>query len=142
MITNIYVPSYLPKNNWYYIKSQNNTGQVINQKNATRKHIQRTWKKHHKWMSRSNRGVLHVGLHPTLLPLSVIQLDVFHMECLMGKRLMIWIRIVSKGKGHSFELILSFLIYCKLFGPMESCVCGGQASHSLNCLASKSKLLH
>lgn len=62
--------------------------------------------KHRKWVSKFNRDVLHFGLHPTLLLLSVIQIDDLHMGCLVGKHLILRLRIFSKWKEHAFEIKL------------------------------------
>ena len=48
--------------------------------------------KHKKWIQWHNKGITHFGLHPSLLPLSAIQCDVFHMGCLVGRRLIDYLR--------------------------------------------------
>ena len=44
-------------------------------------------KRHRIWISKHNKGVLHMGIHPALLPLSNIKCDIFHLGCAIGKRL-------------------------------------------------------
>ena len=61
---------------------------------TTDKKIQKKEKeKHRKWLSRHNKGISHFGLHPSLLPLSVIRCDVFHLGCSIGRRLIDYLRM-------------------------------------------------
>ena len=48
----------------------------------------------------------HFGLHPSLLPLSAIRCDVFHMGASVGKRMISYLRSFAGRQGHKFELKL------------------------------------
>lgn len=65
------------------------------------------------WVSKYNRGISHVGIHPTLLPRSNIRCDVFHMACAIGKRLMPYLQGFALRQSRSFQ--------SKLFSILESC---------------------
>ena len=56
-----------------------------------------------KWMQYNNKGVSHFGLHPSLLPLSSIRVDVFHMGCSIGKRLISYLRSFVERQGPKLE---------------------------------------
>ena len=43
---------------------------------------------HLDWIDEKNVGVSHFGIHPTLLPLSNIRFDTFHMKCSITRKLM------------------------------------------------------
>ena len=45
----------------------------------------------------------HFGLHPSLLPLSVIRCDVFYMGCSVGERMISYLRSFAGRQGHKFE---------------------------------------
>ena len=58
-------------------------------------------KKHRKWASTNNKGIMHFGIHPDKLPTSEIRPDVFHMCSGIVKRLMTALRSMltnSNGK--------------------------------------------
>ena len=58
-------------------------------------------KKHRKWASTDNKGIMHFGIHPDKLPTSEIRPDVFHMCNGIVKRLMTALRSMltnSNGK--------------------------------------------
>ena len=67
--------------------------------------------KHKKWIQWYNKGISHFGLHPSLLPLSAIRCDVFHMGCSVGRRLIDYLRDFSILQGYNFEF--------KLFGILN-----------------------
>ena len=47
---------------------------------------------HQVWVSKYNRGVSHVGIHPTFLPRCNIRCDVFHISCAIGNRLLSYLQ--------------------------------------------------
>ena len=66
--------------------------------------------KHRKWVSRHNKGISHCGIHPSLLPLSIIRCDVFHMGCSIGRRLIDYLRMFSRETGYDFECKLANIL--------------------------------
>ena len=52
-------------------------------------------KKHWTWVSKHNKGVLHIDVHPTLLPRSNMRCDNFHFGCAIGKRLVQYLQNFS-----------------------------------------------
>ena len=102
MITIMYVNSYLTKNNWYYINSPKNTGRPLNQKHAI-KIKKKEMGKHRKWVQNCNKDVSHFGLHSNLILLSAIWCDVFHLGCLVGRHMVLYLRSLFKQKGYVFE---------------------------------------
>ena len=61
-------------------------------------------------MSRHNKGISHCGIHPSLLPLSIIRCDVFHMGCSIGRRLIDYLRMFSRETGYDFECKLANIL--------------------------------
>ena len=68
--------------------------------------------KHRTWVSNHNKGVSHMGIHPTLLPRSSIRCDIFHMGCAIGRRLIQYLQTFSLRQDRPFQ--------AKIFSLLET----------------------
>ena len=69
---------------------------------------------HYLWVSKSNRGVSHVGIHLSLLlPCRSIRCNVFHLGFAIGKQLMKYLQTFSLRQSRSFQ--------DKLLTMLETC---------------------
>ena len=76
---------------------------TIDSKSADTKIQKKEKEQYKKWISNNNNGVSHFGLHLSLLPLSAIRCDVFHMGCSVGKRMISYLQSFAGRQGHKFE---------------------------------------
>ena len=68
--------------------------------------------KHRTWVSNHNKGVSHMGIHPTLLPRSSIIYDIFYMGCAIGRRLIQYLQTCSLCQDRPFQ--------AKIFSLLET----------------------
>jgi len=80
MLDDDYVKKYQRSSKRWELKQK-----VVGVENYTRAN-------HLDWIDANNLGVSHFGINPTLLPLSNIRFDTFHMKCSITRKLMTLLR--------------------------------------------------
>ena len=62
---------------------------------------------HRLWVLKSNMGVYHAVIHPSLLPRSNIRCDIFHFGRAIRKKLMSHLQAFSLRQSRSFQAVFN-----------------------------------